>query len=57
MTDLYSLIKTKLMTTDPSDLSQLGLFAEGIENNLIKQASKHYDYDSFIDACVSKKIY
>ncbi len=55
MTDLYSLIKTKLMTTDPSDLSQLGLFAEGIENNLIKQASKHYDYDSFIDACVSKR--
>lgn len=55
ISDLFPLIKTTLMTTDSNTLKQYGLFAEGIENNLKKQASQTYNYDDFIKQAVSRR--
>lgn len=51
----YNLIKTKLLTTPVEELSKYGLFAEGIENNLIKQASNSYSYHDFLDKSISRR--
>lgn len=55
MNDYFALIKTKLLTADPNHLKTIGLFAEGIENNLIKQAKTSYSYEELIDKCVSRR--
>lgn len=55
MSDFFPIIKTKLSTARNDYLKTLGLFAEGIENSLIKQARSNYDYESFIDNCVSRR--
>lgn len=53
--NLFPMIKMKLMTSSPAHLKTLGLFAEGIENNLIKQASKSYNFEDFISRCISRR--
>lgn len=53
--DFFSILKTHLLTHNPNDLKTNALFAEGIENNLIKQASSTYNYNDFIKRAVSKR--
>lgn len=53
--DLFPLIKTYLLSHSPDDLKVNALFAEGIENNLIKQAKTHYHYSDFISGAVSRR--
>lgn len=52
---LFPLYKTFLLSQNPSYLKTIALFAEGIENNLIKQASLHYTYQDFIQNSISKR--
>lgn len=53
--NLFPIIKTKLLTSSPEYLATLGLFAEGIENNLIKQVKTSYDFEDFMNKCISKR--
>lgn len=53
--NLFPLIKTILMTSSSSHLKTMGLFAEGIENNLIKHVKTSYDFETFINKCISKR--
>lgn len=53
--DFFRLYKTILLTHNPKDLKLNALFAEGIENNLIKQAANHYKYDDFIKGAISRR--
>lgn len=55
MHDFFPLIKQNLLTANASSLKNIALFAEGIENNLIKQAANNYDYEHFIQHCVSRR--
>ncbi len=55
MSDFFPIIKTKLSTARNEYLNTLGLFAEGIENSLIKQARVNFDYESFMESCVSRR--
>lgn len=51
----FKFIKTILLTQNSNDLKVNALFAEGIENNLKKQAALYYNYDDFISGAVSKR--
>ncbi|NLC54816.1 MAG: nucleotidyltransferase family protein [Erysipelothrix sp.] len=53
--DFFALFKTYLLTHSPKFLKENALFAEGIENNLIKQATEHYHYDDFIKGAISRR--
>lgn len=55
MEDFFSIIKTHLLTHSPDTLKLNALFAEGIENNLKKQASIFYNYTDFLDASISRR--
>ncbi len=55
MKHYYPYIQTLLCTLDKEYLSQLFLMDEGIENHLIKQAKQHQDFETFLNACISKR--
>ncbi|HZJ86220.1 MAG TPA: nucleotidyltransferase family protein [Erysipelotrichaceae bacterium] len=55
MEDFFPIIKTHLLTHSPDTLKLNALFAEGIENNLKKQASIFYNYTDFLDASISRR--
>lgn len=55
MEDFFPIIKTYLLTHSPKTLKLNALFAEGIENNLKKQASTFYNYKDFLDASISRR--
>ena len=55
MEDYFSLIKTQLLTQEPSHLKKFALFAEGIENNLRKQATNSYYYKDFLQKAISRR--
>ncbi len=55
MEDFYPLLKTHLLTHNPNDLKLNALFAEGIENNLIKQAKTSYNYNDFVKKAISRR--
>ncbi|MEG0823533.1 MAG: nucleotidyltransferase family protein [Erysipelotrichaceae bacterium] len=51
----YPLIRAKLLSSSPQDLKAIFMFDEGIENLFIKQAVKNYEFESFINSCISKR--
>ena len=51
--DYYPIIRHLLITQ--SNLNEIALFSEGIENHLKKIALKYLNYQGFIDAAVSKR--
>lgn len=51
----YPYLQTLLTTTSKEQLASIFLMDEGIESLLKKQAMQQYDYDSFLQACVSKR--
>lgn len=53
--DLYPYLQRLLLTLDKNSLKNIFLVSEGIENLLISNASKFDDYNSFINACVSRR--
>lgn len=55
MADFYPMIRSLLLTSDPQHLSKICLFSEGIENHLIKQAERYYNYDDFINNSTSRR--
>lgn len=52
---LFPLIKATLMSESNESLKKYGLFAEGIENNLIKVAKETYNYEDFISKAISRR--
>lgn len=55
MDSYYPYLQTYLSTVDKHYLSSLFLVDEGIESLLIKQAKQHMDFESFLNACTSKR--
>ncbi len=53
--DFYPMIKQRLLTTSPKELSNILMFSEGIENHLIKIAKESYDYNQFINLATTKR--
>ncbi len=53
--DLYPYLQRLLLTMDKNALKDIFLVSEGIENLLISNTSKYDDYNSFINACVSRR--
>lgn len=53
--DYFLLLKYKLLSTPLKHLQEILLVSEGIENHLITQISKHTDFESFINACTSRR--
>lgn len=53
--EYFPLFKSYLLSQNPEHLKTMALFSEGIENNLIKQATTHYNYDDFISSSVSRR--
>ena len=55
MKKLYPDIRTLLLTTPLSQLREIFLMDEGIENHLVKQANSCRDYASFINNATTKR--
>ncbi|MBR2700620.1 MAG: nucleotidyltransferase family protein [Erysipelotrichaceae bacterium] len=55
MEKLYPYIRTLLLTTPLSQLREIFLMDEGIENHLVKQANNCPDYASFISSATTKR--
>ena len=55
MKKLYPYIRTLLLTTPLSQLREIFLMDEGIENHLVKQANSCRDYASFINNATTKR--
>jgi len=55
MEKLYPYIRTLLLTTPLSQLREIFLMDEGIENHLVKQANNCTDYASFISSATTKR--
>ncbi|MBQ1522811.1 MAG: nucleotidyltransferase family protein [Erysipelotrichaceae bacterium] len=55
MEKLYPYIRTLLLTTPLSQLREIFLMDEGIENHLVKQANSCRDYASFINNATTKR--
>ena len=53
--DYFPLFKSYLLSQNPDYLKTMALFAEGIENNLIKQATIHYNFEDFISSAISRR--
>lgn len=51
----YPLIQHLLFTLSPETLASIFLMDEGIEKLMIEKAKKHMDFDSFLEACISKR--
>ena len=52
---IYPYLQRILLTSDRNKLHNILLVSEGIENLLIKNAYIYDDYDSFLNACISKR--
>ncbi len=55
MEKLYPYIRTLLLTTPLSQLREIFLMDEGIENHLVRQANNCPDYVSFISSATTKR--
>ena len=55
LADYYQMIRTRLLTSTPEELREIFLVDEGIENLMIKNAYDCYDFDSFMDKCITKR--
>lgn len=53
--DLYPFIQNKLFTTNKEELKKIFLVDEGIENLLIKNAYKYFNYDEFLENSISRR--
>ncbi len=51
----FTYIQTKLISLDKQDLSEIFLMDEGLENHLTKQIKHATDFESFIQASISKR--
>lgn len=51
----YPLIRSRLLTSSPQQLRDIFLVDEGIENLMIKNAYNCYDFDSFMDSCITRR--
>lgn len=51
----FTYIQTKLISLDKQDLSAIFLMDEGLENHLSKQIKYAYDFESFMQASISKR--
>ncbi|MBR5049121.1 MAG: nucleotidyltransferase family protein [Erysipelotrichaceae bacterium] len=55
LADYYQMIRSRLLTCTPAELRDIFLVDEGIENLMIKNAYDCYDFDSFMDKCITKR--
>lgn len=53
--DLYPYIRRLLFTMDREELSEIFLVSEGIENLLKENAVRYDDYESFMEASISRR--
>ncbi|MBR2578160.1 MAG: nucleotidyltransferase family protein, partial [Erysipelotrichaceae bacterium] len=53
--DLYPYLQRPLLTMSKDDLKEIFLVSEGIESLLVKNAAEYDDYQSFLDASISKR--
>lgn len=53
--DFYPYLRTILMTTPREQLQEIFLMDEGIEKHLIKQAEQFSDFESFINAAITRR--
>lgn len=53
--DLYPFLQRLLITKDKNELKDIFLISEGIENLLIKNASKYDNYEDFLNNSISKR--
>ena len=51
----YPYLQLKLLTSPPDELKEIFLMQEGLENHLKDCALKHDDFDSFMQAAISKR--
>ena len=51
----FTYIQTKLISLDKQDLSEIFLMDEGLENHLSKQIKNASDFESFMQASISKR--
>ena len=51
----FTYIQTKLISLNKQDLSEIFLMDEGLENHLSKQIKYAYDFESFMQASISKR--
>lgn len=55
LANYYPLIRTILLTTPVSELREIFLMDEGIENHLVKQAELYDDFEQFLSNCVTRR--
>ena len=55
LSQFYPLIRSRLLTSSPQQLRDIFLVDEGIENLMIKNAYNCYDFDSFMDSCITRR--
>ena len=55
METYYPYLQTLLLTTSKEELKKRFLVDEGIENLFMKQAGIHWDWESFLTACISNR--
>ena len=53
--DLYPFIQNKLFTSNKEELKKIFMVDEGIENLLIKNAYKYFDFEDFINNTISRR--
>lgn len=53
--DYFTYIQTKLISLDRGDLNEIFLMDEGLENHLCKQIKYATDFESFMQASISKR--
>lgn len=53
--DLYPFIQNKLFTLNKEELKKIFMVDEGIENLLIKNAYKYFDFEDFINNTISRR--
>ncbi|MBQ6654722.1 MAG: nucleotidyltransferase [Erysipelotrichaceae bacterium] len=55
LSDYYPMIRSRLLTSTPEKLREIFLVDEGIENLMIKNAYDSYDFDEFMNRCITKR--
>lgn len=55
ISDFYSLIRYRLISSTSQELSKIFMVSEGIENKFKKHALECPTYDEFLDNCVSRR--
>lgn len=53
--DLYPILQNKLFTLSKEELRKIFLVDEGIENMFIKNASKYFDFEEFMENSISRR--